>query len=144
MPYFPPILSDPQLGVSPKDRNLILGASSSAWFKRPLNLILYLIAIVSWAVFMAVATALLEKVGQNSMLYTVMLWVVCLPIFFLGLHYLIFHFGFRPYLYKELHDRGYDICLKCGYILIDIPAQTQTCPECGTHRTSLPTPNTSE
>ena len=144
MPYFPPILSDPKLKISKKEKNLILGAASSAWFKRPLNMILYLSAIIIWAVCIAVATELLEDITANSRSYSVMLWVVLLPIYFFFLHYLIFHFGFPPYLYRELHKRGQDICLDCGYILIDIPKSQPKCPECGIPRTPLPTTTTTD
>ena len=138
MSYFPSILSEPQLAISKEDKNLILGAASSSWFKKPLNLSLYLLAIISWVIFMVLATMYLEHLPQNTMLYTVLLWTLLLPLYILGLHYLFFHFGFRPHLHKELRERGYDICLKCGYILIDLPASTNACPECATQRTPLP------
>lgn len=138
MSYFPAILYDPQLAISKRDKNLILKSASSAWFKKPLNLIIYMAAMITWAVFMASTRTLLNNFVPDTTIYTVMLWVVFFPLFLVGCHYLIFHVGFRPYLYRELRNRGHDICVKCGYILIDIPESNPKCPECGTPRSPLP------
>jgi len=143
MSYFPSILSDPQLAISKRERTRILGAASSAWFKVHAHLALYIFVTVVWIALMTVGTMLLEDVGRHSMMYSVLLWVVLLPIYLFGLHYLIFHYGFRPLLYRELHSRGYDVCLGCGYVLVDIPLSdpgsgSSKCPECATLRSALP------
>jgi hypothetical protein len=138
MSYFPPILSDPQLAISKRDQNRILGAASSAWFKKRSNTILYSAAIITLAISMAGATVLIGRLATNSTIYTVLLWTIAFPLYLFACHYLIFHLGFRPFLYQILRQEGHDICLKCGYILIDIPNATSKCPECGTERTPLP------
>lgn len=40
---------------------------------------------------------------------------------------------------KAMRDRGYDICLGCGYLLNQLPAEITACPECGRRRESAPT-----
>ena len=137
MPYFPSILSDPQLGISKKDQNLILGAASSAWLSNKRNLFLYGCAIFAWATFMAVANVVFDRIGPQSGSYGIILWIISFVLFIIGSHYMVFHIRFRPYLYQELRRRGHDICSKCGYILIDIPESTDICPECGTPRVPL-------
>ena len=138
MPYFPAILSDPHLAISKRDKRLILRSASSAWFKNPLNMILYMAAMITWAVFMGSATKLLNKIVPNTTIYSVMLWVIFFPLFIAGCHYLIFHIRFRPYLYRELRARGHNICPNCGYLLIDIPESNTPCPECGKPRDPRP------
>lgn len=140
MPYFPAILSDPQLGISKKDQNLILGAASSAWLKNKRNLLLYFVVILGWAACIALGKYLINQTGTIPATYQTILWILSFILFLLGSHYLIFHLRFNTYLYKELRSRGHDICPKCGYILVDIPLSETNCPECGTPR-STPTPD---
>lgn len=137
MPYFPSILSDPQLGISKKDQNLILGAASSVWLKKKRNLLLYASVVIAWAACIALGKYLINQAGTISGPYQILLWIASFIIFILGSHYLIFHLRFRPNLYQELRNRGHDICPKCGYILIDIPTSTAKCPECGSNRIPL-------
>lgn len=140
MHYFPAILSDPQLGISKKDKNQILGAASSAWFKKKSNLAVYTLAIIIWVAAMTSTRLLLKQAGLSSVLYNAIIWAVLFPLLLVGCHYLIFHVRFRPHLYQALREAGHDICPKCGYILIDIPHSTNKCPECGSDRAPLPTP----
>jgi len=135
MSYFPPILKDPQLAIPQSDRNLILRAAYSAWFKKRTNLALYMAIIITWSIGMVLATVYLDHLTNNATLYAVLIWTTALPLYF-GLNYLIFRLAFRVYIYKELHNRGHDICLTCGYILIDIPISNTKCPECGTPRSA--------
>lgn len=137
MPYFPAILSDPELGISKKDQNLILGAASSAWLKNKGNIVLYVLALFIWATTIALTKLLLNRIGPISSIYTTLLWVGTFVTFILGSHYLIFHIRFKPYLFKALRDEGHDICLKCGYILFTLPDSETKCPECGTTRSAL-------
>jgi len=134
MPYFPAILYDPQLGISKKDQNLILGAASSAWLRNKRNLLLYALAIIVWATSIAVGQALIQQSKAIQAPYPAILWVLSFIIFILGSHYLVFHIRFRPYLYQALRQAGHDICPKCGYILMDIPTSQTACPECGSTR----------
>ena len=39
-----------------------------------------------------------------------------------------------------LRERGYDICIKCGYWLRGLDDNVQQCPECGAEREITPTP----
>lgn len=135
--YFPAILSDPQLEISKKDQNLILGAASSEWMRNRRNILLYLAAIVIWAASVAVGRVLLDHIMPASKPIIITLWILSFILFILGSHYLVFHIRFKPYLYQELRNRGHDICPKCGYILIDIPESSKKCPECGTQRTAI-------
>jgi hypothetical protein len=144
MPYFPAILSDPQLGISKKDQNLILGAASSAWMRNPRNILLYLAVIILWATTIAVGKVLINQTATITPLYQTLLWILSFILFVLGSHYLVFHIKFKPYLFQELRNRGHDICPKCGYILIDIPHSTTQCPECGSSRIPLPPPQDPE
>lgn len=139
MSYFPSILSDPQLAISKQEKNLILGAASSEWMRNKRNLIFYAIAVIAWATCIVLVRVFLSNITPSSTLFAVLLWIFYFIIFFVGSHYLVFHIRFRPYLYQELRNRGYDICEKCGYILIDIPESSERCPECGTTRSALPT-----
>ena len=138
MSYFPSILSDPQLAITRSEKNLILGAASSAWFKKRTNLVIYITAIITWAITMALTTVYLERLANSATLYTVLLWTIALPLFIFGIHYFIFHFAFRKHLFNELRARGHDVCISCGYNLIDIPQQQAFCPECGKSREPLP------
>jgi len=140
MHYFPAILSDPQLAISKKDQNQILGAASSAWMKKPSNILLYLGVIILWASSIAVGKLLLNQMGTISGPYQILLWILSFIIFILGSHYLVFHTKFKPYLYHELRQLGHDICPRCGYSLITLPTSEPKCPECGTPRTPPPNP----
>ncbi|MBL4590787.1 MAG: hypothetical protein JKY96_02385 [Phycisphaerales bacterium] len=139
MPYFPSILKDPQLGISSKDQNLLLGEASSAWSKQRLNKVINGASFVAMASILAIATVLIKLGGLSSMPYTLVLWTVVFPLLLVGWHYLIFHIGFRPHLYRVLREAGHDICPKCGYILFTLPTSETKCPECGTQRSPLDT-----
>ena len=46
----------------------------------------------------------------------------------------------RPFVLRALHDLGYPVCVKCGYLLRGLGDVMQRCPECGagaSHETSL-------
>ncbi len=37
---------------------------------------------------------------------------------------------------RAMRDRGYDICVGCGYLLNELPPDVDRCPECGRPRES--------
>jgi hypothetical protein len=138
MPYFPSILKDPQLGISSKDQNLLLGEASSAWFKSRRNMVIHAASIALMACIMAVGSVLIKQSGLNTVLYTTLLWTLVFPLLLVGCHYLIFHIGFRPHLNRVLREAGHEVCPKCAYILIDLPDSVTKCPECSTSRSPMP------
>ena len=137
MPYFPPILKDPQLGISSKEQNLLLGKASSAWFKSRRNMVIHTASIALMACTLAVVSVLIKQSGLNTVLYTILLWTIAFPLMLVGCHFLIFHIGFRPHLYRILRDAGHEICPKCAYILFALPDSVTKCPECATPRSPL-------
>jgi hypothetical protein len=48
----------------------------------------------------------------------------------------------RPWYVRSLRlgvrKRGYEVCLKCGYWLRELPEDEDRCPECGAKRRSMP------
>lgn len=133
--FLTPILSDPQLGISKHDQVLIAGTVKARWLTEERSRVPYIIGFVVWAFLFMMAFVFFRHAGLFVALTIVLVW----GLGQFGIAYLIIRFCFRPMLYQELHDRGYDICLRCSYILIDLPPEHTNCPECGTVRTPLPT-----
>jgi hypothetical protein len=43
-----------------------------------------------------------------------------------------------PAVWCALRERGYDVCLNCGYWLRGLPEDEDRCPECGAKRQPMP------
>ena len=131
--FLTPILSDPQLGISKHDQTLIAGTVKAQWLTEERSRVPFIIGFVVWAFLFMLSFVFFRHAGLLVMFTIVLVW----GLGQFGIAYLIIRFYFRPMLYRELHDRGYDICLRCSYVLIDLPAEHTSCPECGTARTPL-------
>lgn len=49
----------------------------------------------------------------------------------------------RPLVLLALRHYGYEVCVRCGYYLKGVPADSKKCPECGAAREALPEQNKS-
>ncbi|MDF1810132.1 MAG: hypothetical protein P1U42_10600, partial [Phycisphaerales bacterium] len=138
MSYLTPILADPQLAIPKKEQYDIAGSVKAQWFNKPRNRLLYFASLIPLIIVLLSTTFFLARSGNRGLLITVLLWTVFSPTYILTISYLFFITKIRPLVYKELHNRGHDICLKCSYKLIDLPQSQTACPECGTPRTPIP------
>ena len=131
----PKILHDPQFNLSGMDRYKLMRRASRQWVKKPLNISLYMFVLVAWFMFMINAPYWIDSLVSNNATADMISWFVVQPLTLIVLFYLYFHCILMKYVYQELRDLGHDICLSCGYTLIDLSDSESKCPECGTPRT---------
>lgn len=138
MSFLNPIMSDPQLAIPKRVQADIARTVSQKLMSQGYKRYLFFICFVLTGIILIGSTLYLANSGNNATLYIILLWSIALPISGIIQAYLYLHFGYIPQLRQELHDRGYDICLNCSYVLIDLPPNQPDCPECGTTRTPPP------
>ncbi|MDY7110095.1 MAG: hypothetical protein SYC29_15800 [Planctomycetota bacterium] len=56
---------------------------------------------------------------------------------YLGLAYVMGRFA-APACWRALRERGFEVCLNCGYWLRGLPEDEDRCPECGAKRAPMP------
>ena len=91
--------------------------------------------------FSGVAFVMIMTLGRR----VIPLPIVFVYVLLLGL---IFNFAFgffiarrvAPSIYRELRERGIDLCPNCNYDLRERAAGSATCPECGVEREPMPPP----
>lgn len=93
------------------------------------------IIIVPFLVALAALEPLLHRLGYRA----------SSPAYAIGIAVLIFIFWvWCAWMYRALYivpirkvmrEKGYDLCLNCGYDLRGQPDDAQRCPECGAERT---------
>ena len=137
MKFLTPILYDPQLALSKEEQILVVTAVKRQFGKKGIGRFLFPLAFFAWG-FTVLAGFIYIGQSNISRAFLLLYMFVSFPLGTLPLGYLLIRFGFTPLLNQELHDRGYDLCIKCSYILIDVPQEHPVCPECGTTRTPLP------
>jgi len=68
--------------------------------------------------------------------------VVVAPAWLIVGGYVVLAHGMRtlagPAVWRALRERGYDVCLNCGYWLRGLPEDEDCCPECGAKRQPMP------
>lgn len=82
--------------------------------------------VVSWVL----ARWVLARIGWRSWLETLVLGIVVGGTFWFVLRRL-HRSGAQRELREKLLQQGVPVCLKCGYNLRGLPAESSRCPECG-------------
>lgn len=137
MSFFNPIMSDPQLAIPKRVQTDIARAVSQKLMGQGSKRYLFFMCFMLTGIILIGSTLYLLNAGNNATLYIILLWSIGLPIAGVIQAYIYLHFGYIPQLRRELHDRGYDICLNCSYVLTNLPNHQTDCPECGTQRTPI-------
>jgi protein-S-isoprenylcysteine O-methyltransferase Ste14 len=130
-----------QLGIAPDERHALLREARRLARKsdRPWGeyAMYWLSAIIGATVPFAFVAAFVDiLVPGASASLEVTLSVLAAAIFLWGAFRLFFHIPFGdpiPHLVRLLHGKGYRYCRNCHYDLRSLPAETDTCPECGTY-----------
>lgn len=131
----PKILKDPQFKLSRKSQRNLVHRASNEWFKQRLNIAIFAIFTVGWIAASVALPLIFYSQGLSSTTTSAIRWLVIYPLSFVTLSYLLYRFRYLKHIYQELRDLGHDICLTCGYTLINLPESETNCPECGTPRT---------
>jgi hypothetical protein len=131
------IYIDPAIKLERRARWRLHRDAWKLWFKDPLNSTLYGAGLVfSILVFMILPDVMSGLLGNDSWYFSVGALIVYLVLLFV-LMLIMRRFRFASCVYAELRKRGFDVCLRCGYLLVDLDDSVGHCPECGCSRTPL-------
>lgn len=139
MRFTPKILCDSRFNLSNRDKRLLVRRASNLWFKQPLNIAIYICFTIVWMGLMFFLPDLLEFLGLDTTVVSLIIWLVIYPLMFVAFYYFFYHFRLMKHIYHELRVLGLNVCSDCGYNLIELPESESKCPECGTTRSPLPT-----
>ena len=134
MPLLRPEFLDRDLPITAKERRSIFREAWGRWLRNWLNFALY----SCWFALFIAPTQLpwedwLPFVTRGGW----MDWLLSLGMpFLLGTPTLLVLKRLRmaPIVRQVARERGWDICVRCGYWLRDLPETVRRCPECGRAR----------
>jgi hypothetical protein len=125
---------DESIPVDRETKRTIRRSAWRLWNRNPVNGLIFGIGLLTPIFVFPWISRQLAPVqswtGIPDFLLTFSLYVVYL----LALLICMRRWRYAPYVYDELRDRGFDVCLKCGYWLKDLDNTVKNCPECGKER----------
>jgi hypothetical protein len=128
---------DPSLPIDSKTQRDVRRSAWRRWNRNPLNGLVFGIALVTPIFFFPWISEQLTPVqawtGIPAFLITFLIYVLYIS----ALTLVIKRWRYTPLVFAELRDRGFDVCLGCGYWLRDLDETIANCPECGCVRTAL-------
>ncbi len=133
------------LPLTRQDRRAIHRNAWKLWWASKWNIALYLAvpAVYLATVFFAsdVGGKVASLIGAGGLIHTlfragapVALFVMC----FVGGGAVLQRIRFAPCVYRATRQRGFDVCVRCGYWLRGLGDDIQRCPECGMAREAMP------
>jgi hypothetical protein len=135
------------LGLSPQQRRAVHRDAWKLWARDRKNLLLYLTLPVAYLLAIpfacdvgGAAARLVGAVGWPHMLARAAAPVVLFVVCFLGGGAILQRYRFAPCVYRAARQNGYDVCVRCGYWLKGLGADSTKCPECGADRPETPPP----
>jgi len=137
MPW-PSTYIDPTIPIDPEARRSVRCAAWRKWNRNPINGLAFGLGLgVPILLFPWIShqlTPIQSWTGFPAFLATFSIYV----LYLFTLAACLRRWRFAPLVYAELCDRGFDICLKCGYWLRDLDDGIINCPECGLKRDAIP------
>jgi len=142
MGWFRTTYIDPALPLQKEQRALIHGDAWRLWSANPWNAVLYVFVlllsiVLAFIVGEAVNLVLGRPAGSGFHSASLIATAIAVVLFGVFGASLLQRFRFRACVYRALRERGYDVCMRCGYWLRDLPEDAVCCPECGTQREGL-------
>jgi hypothetical protein len=139
MGWFRPTYIDPALPLHKEQRALIHGDAWRLWSANPWHTVLYVLMLLFSIPLVFVVGGLVNLVqGRPALsgfdLSAVISTMIVLVLFGVVGASLLQRFRFRACVYRALRERGYDVCMRCGYWLRDLADDERRCPECGAGR----------
>jgi hypothetical protein len=127
---------DPALTLKKEQRALIYGDAWRLWSADPWNAVLYVFVlllslVLAFIVGEAVNLVLGRSAGAGFPSASLIATVIAFVLFGVIGASLLQRFRFRACVYRALRERGYEVCLRCGYWPRDLPEDLVRCPECG-------------
>ncbi|MCA9274981.1 MAG: hypothetical protein KDA29_03050 [Phycisphaerales bacterium] len=125
---------DPAIPLDTKARWRLHKAAWSRWYKDPINWVIYAIGLaISLGIFIFLPDIIQYLTGYDS--WPILALSLLIYALLLVVLYLIMRATrFAPCVYAELRERGFDVCVSCGYWLRDLDEGVDRCPECGKAR----------
>jgi hypothetical protein len=134
-----------ELQLSRRDAVAVHRDAWKLWWANKWNLLLYLLLPATFLVLAPFAAdvggRIAAYIGFGGPVYkacrAVSPFVLTVAYFIAG-GVILQRVRFAPCVYQSLRRHGYDVCVKCGYWLKGLGADSPCCPECGTQRDSMP------
>jgi len=128
---------DQNIPLDTRQRRKLHKHAWSRWYKSPANCTIYGVGLAfSLMVFMFLPDIVEAVFGYDTWPIRVGSLGVYL-VLLITLYLIMRHIRFAPCVFRELREDGYDVCLRCGYLLRGLGEDIETCPECGSQRVPL-------
>ncbi|UCD75798.1 MAG: hypothetical protein JSV91_02550 [Phycisphaerales bacterium] len=136
---------DGALPLDRKQRKVIHKAAWKLWGRNGSNIVLYLALPAGYLVMLYLARQAVDLMvggvmGPLPRVLRIALLIVVPVLCFIAGGAILQRYRFAPCVYRAIRDRGFDVCLKCGYWLRGLGDEVKLCPECGAERELPPDP----
>lgn len=122
---------DPAIPLKPHQAKAFNHRAWKRWQRSPANTIALCIAILTPIVLNDALVELIAHFAQVPKLVNHIIWFLLMIPYLFAVTWVFRRFRYAPCVYAELHEVGFDVCLKCGYWLRDLDESIMRCPECG-------------
>ena len=126
--------ADPQYGLSHKEQHKLSDLAHKKFTPRLAFLRFTIIAVAPAAIGFLALSPILARLGMRGQngpflvgaaLIGLLLWPWCAWVY---------HFLYVKPFRMAMRERGYDVCVGCGYRLEGLGVDVERCPECGRER----------